>query len=124
MKLQVQAQTLRFRIDEAELAVLLAEGQAGSRTVLPQGAAFELVIKLDASAAPTLDVAPGVWRLVLPRDAVVAYVDTLPCREGLAFELPLEAGDQRLTLAFEVDVRDSVRARGVIRRSGNPTRPT
>lgn len=125
MKLQIQAQMLRFRIDEAELAELLAGGQVSNSTLLSPGASFEVSVRLDASTAATLDVSAGVWRLGLPRDAVITHAGTLPCREGLTFQLPVDAGESRLTVVFEVDVRDSVRARGATRRAAKtPKRAT
>ncbi len=70
MKVQLQDQSVRLRLDEAELA----------------------------------------------RPAVEALAGRLPCRDGLPFEIALEDGSQ-LQLQFDVDVRDSVRQRGVTRRS-------
>ncbi|KZC42302.1 UNVERIFIED_ORG: hypothetical protein RHOFW104R5_12640 [Rhodanobacter sp. FW104-R5] len=52
------------------------------------------------------------WKFTLPAASVEAYVQRLPCREGLDFTLPVAAGVV-LQLIFEVDIRDSVRQRGV-----------
>ncbi len=47
--------------------------------------------------------------------SVEEYVQRLPCRDGVEFTFPA-AGDVALELVFEVDVRDSVRRRGVVPR--------
>ena len=112
MKLQLQTQTLRFRIDEAELAELLAGKPVGNTTMLPNGDVFESTVNLTAADAAEIETFPGLWQLQLPRAAVLAYVERLPCRDRLRFSLPVEGGGS-LEVGFEVDVRDSVRARGV-----------
>lgn len=115
MKLQLQTQTLRFRINEAELAELLAGKPVGNTTLLPNGDVFESAINLAATDVASLETFPGLWHFQLPRAAVLAYVDRLPCRDSLEFNLPLKGDGTSLEVCFEVDVRDSVRARGVHR---------
>lgn len=105
MKLQLQGQTLRFRIDEAELAALLEGEEVVNRTSLPGSATFVQSLTLIERGEAALACMPGHWRLHLPRTEVEAYTTRLPCREGLEFQL------EQLQLTFEVDVRDSVRKR-------------
>lgn len=105
MKVQMQGQGVRFRIDEAELAALLAGTEAVNRTVLPGAGELVQSLGLGARSAPALDCGAGHWRLSLPRADVEAYVARLPCRDGLEYQV------QGLALAFEVDVRDSARKR-------------
>ena len=118
MKLQLQLQTIRFRINEAELAQLLAGKPVGNVTALPNGDGFESTVNLVAADVASLETFPGRWHLLLPRAAVLAYVDRLPCRDSLVFNLRVKGGDTSLELCFEVDVRDSVRARGIGRSKG------
>lgn len=130
MKVQLQGQSLRLRIDEDELACLLAGGDVLNETraapgvvacqrvrLLPGAAVSEApgaVVGGGAGTGEDVVVAfaasGGEWRFDLPETAVRDYVARLPCRDALEFELP--AGGFTLKLAFEVDVRDSVRHRG------------
>ena len=123
MKLQLQGQNVRLRVDEAELARLLAGENVVNRIVLGAAIEFRQTLCLgtgkDASTAPSLDVRDGGWDVALPREAVEAYAGQLPCRHALAFELGLGAGEA-VELNFEVDVRDSLQARGPRRRQEAP----
>jgi len=114
MKVQMQGQSLRFRIDEAELAALQAGQAVDNLTRFPGGSLRQSVVLTDA-VEPTLE---GGVRLHLPRALLESYVVRLPCRDGLTIRLPLNAneGDEAIEIDFEVDVRDSVRNRGVSRR--------
>ncbi|MHB8912300.1 MAG: DUF7009 family protein [Lysobacter sp.] len=111
MKLQLQGQRVRLRLDEAELARLLAGETIANATELGQGATFRQSLGLHPDPAPNVQAAPGDWRLWLPESAVRDYVARLPCREALGFELDGD-GSAALSLRFEVDVRDSLRIRG------------
>ncbi len=117
MKLQIQAQTLRFRIDEAELARLLAGETILNTTDLGRGGAFSQSLGLHAAPVARLEGPPGAWRVLLPESTVRGYVPRLPCRDALGFDLPT-AGAGALSLRFEVDVRDSLQHRGGRRRHG------
>ena len=116
MKLQVQGQRVRLRIDESELTRLLAGETILNSTTLGAGQVFSQSLELRALGAPELVASAGCWMLRLPRGVVDDYVLRLPCRDALAFELPLP-GDATLSLRFEVDVRDSPQARGPRRRN-------
>jgi hypothetical protein len=114
MKLQLQAQALRLRLDERELGALLA----GSALTLRLGSPEQPLLDLQVTQASTLQfeaAAAGVWRLQLPAAELRAYADTLPRRDALS--LPLGGA---LVLDFEVDVRDSLRERGPKRRAERP----
>jgi len=119
MKLQIQGQRLRFRLDEAELARLLAGESIANATDLGLGTGFCQWLGLHPDPAPRLKTAPGEWRLWLPESAVRDYVARLPCREALGFELTLDDSSAVLSLRFEVDVRDSLQVRGAQRRRGD-----
>lgn len=123
MKLQLQGQSVRLRIDEAELARLLAGEKVINRIVLGAAVEFRQALSLGtgagASTTPALDVRDGGWNVRLPREAVEAYAGQLPCRHALEFELDMGTGEA-VELNFEVDVRDSVKARGPRRRPEMP----
>lgn len=114
MRLQIEGQELRFRIDEAELAVLTGGGDVVNATVLGDGVRFRQCLRLHADATPSFAACAEGWRLLLPEAAVSELVRRLPCKQGLVFALER---DSPLTLRFDVDVRDSLRHRGVVRRS-------
>ena len=117
MKLQLQGQRMRLRLDEAELARLLAGEAIVNATDLSAGARFSQSLRLHSEAQPTLRATPGEWQMSLPEAAVRDYVERLPCREALEFALACD-GNAVLSLHFEVDVRDSLQLRGARRRSG------
>lgn len=109
MKLQLHGQQLRFRIDEAELARLLAGQPVADRTRLGTAQSHERCLHLHDSAAATLEWNEESMALTLPRAAVQDYAAALPRRDAL--RLRLGDGETALILDFEVDVRDSVRTR-------------
>ena len=108
MKLQVQEQSLRLRVTEAELRDLLS------------GLALRLDLRFDGLNLLALEVVTGpfaslqpgaVWRLRLSEAALRGYADTLPRRDALLVALT-GSGGEPLRLEFDVDVRDSVKVRG------------
>lgn len=117
MKIQIQQQSVRIRVDEAELARLLAGEPVGNHTVLGDGLTWSQQLRLGTSQTPRLDGQGQHLRVLLPHAAVLEYSQRLPCREGLAFALA--TGSVPLQLQFDVDVRDSVRERGPRRRAEN-----
>jgi hypothetical protein len=108
MRVQLEGQTLRLRIDEDELARLLEGGSADNRTSLPDGH-IELQ---QVSLSPRIE-----WRregtvlhICLPESEVRALSERLPTRDGLQFALSTPSGET-LQILFDVDVRDSARRR-------------
>ena len=112
MKLQIQNQELRFRIDEAELAVLLSGADVVNVTELGDGVEFRQRLRLHADAMPSFAADTDGWQLSLPEAAVREHVRRLPSKQGLIFELERETATP-LTIRFDVDVRDSIQHRGV-----------
>lgn len=108
MKVQLQGQTLRLRIDEAELAQLLDGATVGNRTQWPDGRTETQALALGDAAAWQRD--GDGWRAVLHAGEVRAFAARLPSRDGLSLALPVP-GAEPLQLLFDVDVRDSVRQR-------------
>ena len=117
MKVQLQGQSLRLRIDEDELARLLA-GEAVANGTRAPGAVLGHFVRVVEGEAPTFAVGQDGWHIGLPDVALRGYVARLPCRDAL--ELALGQGDEALALSFEVDVRDSVRRRGPPQRRRDP----
>ncbi len=123
MKIQINGQQLRFRIDEDALAELLDSGHLTRSSHLSPGVRLvQRIVLGDAPDGAALQVEPGAWSLRLPRADLLDYVARLPCREGLEYLLPGAAPDAPLRVGIEVDVRDSVRRRGP-RRRGAGTAP-
>ncbi|MEO5566745.1 MAG: hypothetical protein ABIR05_08880 [Luteimonas sp.] len=121
MKIQMQGQRIRLRVDEAELARLQAGEVVENLTRLPGGIDCRQQLCVTEGPDALLVAVAAGWQFGLPRDLLQAYVARLPCREGLRLHLPLPGGDD-IEFGFEVDVRDSVRNRGV-KSSGNQARP-
>ena len=116
MKVQLQGQQIRLRISEAELARLQAGETVENLTRLP-GSALRQWLRVGEEPQPALLADADGWGCLLPAAALASYVARLPCREGLRLRLPLvEDAEAALEIDLEVDVRDSVRSRGVARR--------
>ena len=111
MKIQIQDQQLRWRIDENELATLLEIGVVKSETHWSANAGLLQRISLHSNARPVLMMSSSEWELSLPRETLLAYVERLPCRDALVVEWQPDRAPE-LQVMFEVDVRDSKRVRG------------
>ncbi len=111
MKLQIDGQQWRLRIDEDELARLRDGRALDSVSHLPDGAVFGFSLALLPVAQAGLQRRGDSWSFSLPVERVEAYVQQLPCKKGLEFALPASAAAE-WRLLFEVDVRDSVSRRG------------
>lgn len=121
MKVQLQQQSVRVRVDEDELARLLAGQTLSNLTRLGTAPPWALLIVLGAQGAATLEYEGHAPRIVLPSALLTAYSERLPCRDGLSFHL--EQGHEPLKLQFDVDVRDSIRQRGATRRTAVEASP-
>jgi hypothetical protein len=110
MRVQLQGQSLRLRIDEAELAELLAGGTVENVTRWPDGRNERQQLVLAAQYGWRRG--DGNWRMELSDAAVRGLAARLPSRDGLSFELALP-GEGVLEVLFDVDVRDSARRRPI-----------
>jgi hypothetical protein len=108
MRVQLEGQTLRLRIDEAELSHMLGGGVAENHTRWPDGRHDIQQVRLAPQLGWQRD--DTLWRIDLPDTDVRALSARLPSREGLHFDLPTPDGGT-LQLLFDVDVRDSARKR-------------
>ena len=127
MKVQINGQHLRFRIDEGELARLLSEGLVQAHSQLVSDFGLVQRVRIVDSGAAAFSAGAGLWTLRVPRDELLAYAQRLPCREGLEYLFDINPSGPALQVDLEVDVRDSVRARGPRRRAergGDSNRPS
>lgn len=108
MKLQLDGQHLRLRIDEDELAVLLAGGNVSAATRFSAAFAVHCSVTLSSDAHAQCAGTSDHWQIRLPEADVRELAGRLPTRDGLHFELPV-AESASLALLFDVDVRDSAR---------------
>ncbi len=109
MRVQQQKQSLRVRIDESELALLLAGGTALNETHWPDGRVERQRVVLADRFDWRRD--PVGWCVTLPESEVHALASRLPSRAGLSWTMPVPNRDATLQILFDVDVRDSARKR-------------
>ena len=105
MRVQLDGQTIRLRLQDAEFEALLGGDAVENRTTLPDGTLSLQRVRTGPEAG--LHAHQGQWQFVLPTEALHAYRQRLPTRDGLHFTLG--EGDTALDLHFDVDVRDHVR---------------
>lgn len=110
MRVQQQGQSLRLRIDEAELTALLAGNMVDNQTRWPDGHVEQQQLVLAAQYG-WQRTADGC-RVALADTAIREIVARLPSRDGLQFDLALPDGGA-LHVLFDVDVRDSMLQRRV-----------
>ncbi|WP_449466728.1 DUF7009 family protein [Stenotrophomonas humi] len=122
MKIQLQQQSVRLRIDEGELAQLLEGETLHSSTQLGAASVWSMVLRLQADECVSVTAASEAVLIQLPYEAVQVLAGRLPCRDGLAWEV--DAGGAALQLQFDVDVRDSMRQRGPRRRTDAAVTPS
>lgn len=110
MRVQLEDDTIRVRIDEDELGELLKDVALLGSTAF--GTAFTMRYSVDATEAATCTLSGTAheWRLVVPRTALLDLEARLPSKEGLVFDIP---GHDTVaaTVRFDVDVKDSLRRR-------------
>jgi hypothetical protein len=111
MKLQLDNQKLRVRINEDELARLLAGSALETCTQFGRAFAIRFELTLASQMEAVLFGEAEAWQIALPNAAVRAHAARLPTRDGLRFVLPGWSDADALELLFDVDVRDSVRQR-------------
>jgi len=109
MKLQFEGQRLRVRIDEDELATLLAGGIVHARTHAADAFDMLCALSLSEGAEARIEGAATGWFVHLPQVPVRELATRLPTRDGLSFEIVSRDAARTLSLQFDVDVRDSAR---------------
>lgn len=111
MKVQMQGQRVRLRVDEAELARLQAGEGLENLTRFPGGTVSRQQLRVVPGVTALWTAVEAGWQCGMPIGLLDAYVAQLPCRDALPLHLSLADGSA-LEIGFEVDVRDSVRNRG------------
>ncbi|GIX34580.1 MAG: hypothetical protein KatS3mg126_0359 [Lysobacteraceae bacterium] len=112
LKVQLEGQRIRVRVDEALLARLRAGESLVAHTRLPPAPDFRITLRLVDGERPLWDGSPALGAMLgLPRSRVEHYAERLPCRQGLLLDLQLPEG-VGLSIEFSVDVRDSLSVRG------------
>lgn len=115
MKLQLEGQSARIRLGEAELDQLLAGEALADRVKTPLGA-WQWSLVLGGHAGLTRP-APGEWQLALPDAAFRAFSAERPRRDG--FTLDVSVPDAApLQVSVEVDVRESRRRQAATAAAG------
>ncbi|HEY4144492.1 hypothetical protein [Pinirhizobacter sp.] len=103
MRIQLQEQSLRLRVDEDEFKALLDGTVLDAPTEL--GRAFRLNFRLVVGEAAAIEGTAAACTICLPRKNIAELASRLPSRDGLSFDI------DGLAVLFDVDVRDSVRRR-------------
>ncbi|WP_340571321.1 hypothetical protein [Stenotrophomonas sp. G106K1] len=117
MKVLLQRQAIRLRVNEEELARLLAGDSVENLTQFGSDYGWGVAVSLHAGEQAELLHGGGTYcRLMLPHEMIQALATRLPCRDGLGIRIALD-DDSVLQLQFDVDVRDSLRQRGPHRRA-------
>lgn len=111
MKLQIEGQNLRVRINEDELARLLGGDAVAAHSRFADAFTVSCTLRLQAGQQAQITGTADAWTVNIPEASVREHAARLPTREGLAFVLPGRGDDDTLELLFDVDVRDSVRHR-------------
>lgn len=106
MKLQLEGQSARIRLGEAELDRLLAGEPQAEDVKTPLGVWGWRAV-LGNGASLTCE-APGRWLLTIPGSEFRAFAAERPRRDGFVMDLAVpDAGP--LQVSIEVDVRESRR---------------
>jgi len=103
MRIQLQEQSLRLRVDEDEFKALLEGNALDAATVM--GRAFRLGFRLAPGDVAAIEGTAAACTITLPRQNIAELAPRLPSRDGLSFDI------DGVAVLFDVDVRDSVRRR-------------
>ena len=110
MKVQLDGQQVRFRIDEAELARLQVGDAIENRTSVAGACSWTQRVQLSASASASIRMMADALLLEIPAAQLNELVTRLPCRDGLQWRLPV-SDEWLIEVRFDIDVRDSTRNR-------------
>ncbi len=109
MKIQLQQQSVRLRLDERELAQLLSGETLHTTTQFGGIGHWSMALHLHEEVHAGIAAEGEAVSIGLPRIPVLALAERLPCRDGLAWDVVSQG--VAMQLKFDVDVRDSVRER-------------
>lgn len=110
MRVQLENDTIRVRINEDELIELLDNVALLGSTAF--GKAFTMRYAIDATERDACVLAGTAheWRLEVPRVQLLALRERLPSKDGLVFDIP-GLNTAATKVLFDVDVKDSLRRR-------------
>ncbi|MDF3980606.1 hypothetical protein P3W24_01080 [Luteibacter sp. PPL201] len=109
MRVQLENDAIRVRIDEDELAELLDDVALLGSTAF--GSAFTMRYAIDATdGACVLNGTAHEWCLEVPRERLRELKARLPSKDGLTFDLP-GSSTAATRVLLDVDVKDSLRRR-------------
>jgi len=110
MRVQLENDTIRVRIDEDELSELLQDVALLGSTAF--GTVFTMRYAVDATEAVVCGLSGNAheWRMEVPRLALEDLQSRLPSKDGLVFDIP-GYDTVATTVRFDVDVKDSLRRR-------------
>ena len=111
MKIQLQGQSLRVRLSEADVETLLTVGHCDDVTTIAGLGHWRRRLWLGESAQLLLSATDDLWQLVVSKKDFTEFVATRPRRDGLQIELAGEGESEALEISIEVDLRDARRRR-------------
>lgn len=110
MKIQIEPAQLRFRLDRAEFAALLAAQPLQVRWPLAPEQILTVTVRAATATEPVWQATALDWQLQLPAAELAALATRLPCRDGLSWHI--DSGDATLRLSLDVDIHDGRSRRG------------
>jgi hypothetical protein len=110
MRVQLENDTVRVRIDEDELAELLGDVALIGSTAFGTAFIMRYAINATGNGACTLSGTAHEWRLGVPRSSLAELQARLPSKDGLVFDIP-GYDTVATTVRFDVDIKDSLRRR-------------
>ncbi len=110
MKIQLQEDQWRLRLDEDELAALCVGETITCRSRLPRGLSISFFLRAHDHTDATVRGESDGWHVDVPRAPVVELQSRLPDRDGLSFDLAHDPA-VAFRLRLQVDVHDSKRRR-------------
>jgi hypothetical protein len=114
MKLQFEGQKLRLRIDEDELAGLLAGASVRAHTRVADAFEMACTVRLSEASDASIEGAVGDWFVHLPQGARSEAM-RLPTRDGLSFEVAARDAANNLAAIRCRRARQRAAAQGITR---------
>lgn len=111
MKLQIDGQKLRVRVDVDEFSQLLGGAAVDVRTNFGDAFVIQFTLRTTAAQEPGFEGQANKWKICLPATDLHAHAARLPTRDGLRYLMVCKDAAEPLELLFDVDVRDSAKRR-------------
>jgi hypothetical protein len=110
VRVQLENDTVRIRIDEDELAAVLGGAVLKGSTCFGTVFLMRYSLQADAGGHCSVEGRANAWRVKVPTTDLAGLKSRLPSKEGLVFDLR-ENGQVTTTVRVDVDVKDSLRRR-------------